>query len=354
MARTCWCVIAKENMMFAEYLNHDVAVYGGYLLDDSQLIQCASGGVATALCQHFIDQGGYVAGVVYSEDFYNAEYILTRNKLDIKRLMGSKYIECDKNGIYSEIKKLLDAGESVLFFGLPCVVAALYKFVGMRHENLLTCELICHGPTSAVVHKEYIDFLEKRYKSKIVDFSVRRKKNEWKGKGYLFAQFENGKVFEKPFSDTEYSYAFSVLARESCYACRFKGNNRQGDIMIGDFWGATENDSYWNKLGVSSIFAETEKGNNFLQLVSGIRLFPTTFERIVKHNPMVIKSTLRSKNRDKFSRLLSEKGLIYAVNHTADFKYKLIRVLKIVLPRWVKVLGKIIFTKIMIKKKEKV
>lgn len=309
--------------MFDEHKHHDTAVYAGYLSDDEKLIQSASGGIATALAERMLELGGFVAGVAYSEDFYRAEYILIHDKSELGKLKGSKYIECEKGTIYSDIKRLLDSGEKVLFFGLPCAVAALYRFVGDRPENLLTCELICQGPTSPKIHQEYMARLEDKYQSKIVDFSVRYKKKGWTPP-YLYAKFENGKVFEKKFYETEYGYAFSVFGGESCYSCKFRGNDRQGDIMIGDFWGATGRDDFWNRNGVSVIFAETKKGNDFLSFVEGVKLFPTTFEKAVEKNPMVIRPRQREPEREKFSKLLSEKGLFYAAKHSAGIKKRVI------------------------------
>lgn len=114
--------------------------------------------------------------------------------------------------------------------------------------------------------------MEKRCGSKIVEFSTRHKKDEWTPV-YLYAKFENGQVFEKPFYATEFGFAFSILGRESCYNCRYKGNGRCRDIMVGDFWGATEQDEFWNRNGVSVIFAETEKGNEAIKALEGIKLF---------------------------------------------------------------------------------
>lgn len=300
--------------MYSEYNKHDVAVYGGYLNDNPKILQSTSGGIATALSEYMLQQGGYVIGVAYSNDFRKAEYVVIDDILDIHKLKGSKYIDCDKKNIYFDVKKLVDAGEKVLFFGLPCVVGALYSYIKARPENLLTCELICHGPTYPKVHSDYITFLEKKNKSKIIDFSVRHKNGAWTP-GYLYAKFENGHIFQKPFDETEYGFAFSNLSKRSCYSCKFKGNNRKADIMIGDFWGATKEDVFWNKNGVSAIFAETEKGNCFLKSTPGIALFATTFDRAVKKNPMVIKSRNKSVNDEKFAEQLSKKGLIYAAKH---------------------------------------
>ena len=124
--------------------SHDIAVYGGYIDDDDKLMQSASGGIATALAEQMINAGGFVAGVAYSKDFYKAEYIVTNNKRDLEKLKSSKYIETDKKDIYNKVKSLLEQDKKVLFIGLPCVVAAMYNFLGKRFENLLTCELICH------------------------------------------------------------------------------------------------------------------------------------------------------------------------------------------------------------------
>lgn len=332
--------------MYSDYDKHDVAIFGGYLDDDAKILQSASGGIATALSEYMLQQGGYVAGVAYTEDLYRAEYVIIHDKSDIPRLRGSKYIDCDKKNIYSVVKNLIDSGEKVLFFGLPCVVGALYNYIGSRPENLLTCELICHGPTLPKVHYDYVTFLERKNKSKVTEFSVRYKEDAWTPV-YLYAKFENGRVFRKPFYETEYGTAFSVLAMQSCYNCKFKGNNRQADIMIGDFWGAVETDAFWNKNGVSSIFAETEKGNSALQATPGIKLFPTTFEKAVEKNPMVISSRERKNERDKFAELLSEKGLFYAVEHTLSYKKRMVRAVLRLVPSGIRPFIKSVGKKIL-------
>lgn len=341
--QSIWGLLGKgSSEMFEEYKEHDVAVYGGYLEDDTKLLQSSSGGIATALTEFMLEQGGYVAGVAYTEDFYGAEYIIIHDKEDVWKLKGSKYIECDKKNICADVKALLEAGEKVLFFGLPCMVAALYKVLGERHENILTCELICHGPVDAKVHSDYIAYLEKKHKSKVMEFSVRHKKDTWKP-GYLYARFENGEIFEKPFYETEYGFAFSTIGKKSCYACKFKGNDRQGDLMIGDFWGATEKDKYWNPRGVSCIFAETEKGNDFVKATPGIKLFPTTFGKVVKRNTMVIRSKQPKRIGERVAGLLQKRGLFYAVKHADTYKTKIKKTISKFIPECMKPMAKKIY-----------
>lgn len=320
--------------MFEQFAEHDVAVYAGYADNDEKVLKSTSGGVATVLSEAMLAQGGYVAGVAYSTDFRRAEYIMVHDPASLARLRGSKYVVADKKQIYREVKQLLDSNENVLFFGLPCVVAGLYAFLGARPENLLTCELVCHGHTDAKVHADYVEYLEKTHHSKLTDFSVRYKKGAWTPT-YLYAAFENGETYSEHFYRTQYGFAFNLSARDSCYHCRFKGNGRQGDLMVGDFWGATEEDEFWNPCGVSLIFAETEKGDAFLRAAPGLRLFPTTFERAVARNLSVIASRKKMKNRDKFVRLLAKKDLIYAVRHTTLWRIRVRHILSLFIPkRW--------------------
>lgn len=317
--------------MFDEFENHDVAVYAGYMTDNAKLLKSTSGGIATALGEYIISQGGYVAGVAYDVNFQNAEYIIVNDKEDLQRLRGSKYVDSKKGTIYADVKNLLEQGKLVLFTGVPCTVAALHKMVG-RPDNLITCELICHGPTLPKVHHDFINGIEKKYGSKVVNFSVRYKKDAWIP-SYLYARFANGKVFEKPFFETDYGFAFSMLGKEGCYHCQFRGNNRTGDIMIGDYWGATKTDSYWNDRGVSVIFAETEKGNRILKKVDDFKLFKINFESAVKGNPMVTSAKTKNPQRDSFKRMLDEKGLHYAVSHTRPTNEKVKMVVKKIIPQ---------------------
>jgi len=297
------------------YAHHDIAAYGGYVADDAELLSCSSGGVATALARQMLRRGGYVAGVTYSPDFKEAVYAITNRPEELERFKGSKYCAVTTGTVYADVKALLDAGEPVLFIGLPCGVAALRNYLKRDYDGLVTAELICHGPTSAKVHRQYVEHLEQKFGSPLTAFSVKHKKGAWTP-AYLYAAFENGAVYEAPFYHTEYGYAFATMAGKACYSCRFRGNNRTGDLMLGDFWGATEQDVCWNPKGISSILVHTEKGKALLLETADLRLFDTTFQRIVAGNPNVIHPRSDRPNRAKFERLLESHGLFYAVKHS--------------------------------------
>lgn len=310
--------------------NHDIAAYAGFLNDNTELLECSSGGIATALARQMIRDGGYVAGVSYTDDFKYAEYKIINDEKLLDRFKGSKYISVNKNSVYSHTKQLLEHGEKVLFFGTPCVVSALHSYLKKDYSTLITAELICHGPTDPKVHTQYIEHLENKFDSKVVAFTVKYKKDKWTPQ-YLYIKFENNKVFEERFYSTEYGYAFSSMALPQCYSCKFRGDNRTADIMLGDFWGADEKDAFWNEKGVSSILVHTDKGNDFLLSTDGITLFPSTYERILEKNQNIIKPRAKTSTTDKFTKLFENHDLFYSVEHSRPIKTRIKALVKRIL-----------------------
>ena len=308
--------------MKEEFIGKDIAVYAGYLENNSEILTCSSGGIATALSRRMIQEGGYVAGVAYSEDFHSVRYEIAHSIEQLERFKGSKYVDAEKGTVFQSVKSLLDQGNKVLFFGLPCIVAAIRFFLGKTYPGLITCEVVCEGATTADVHRQYIEHLEKKYKSRITEFSVRHKVGAWTPK-YLYAKFENEKEYLKEFRRTEYGFAFKVKGKAPCYQCRFKADNRTGDLMLGDFWGAGQEDPFWNKNGISVVFVRTEKGHTFLKETKGVRLFTTDFGRAVANNPMVVRSRKVRSEKEKFERLFKKRGLIFAARHARTTERKI-------------------------------
>lgn len=305
-------------------------VYSAYLKSKQELMTVASGGAATALSIQMIKKGGYVVGVRYNEDFRSNRYCIVKNINELELLKGSKYADvrlettnCNR-GLFLEVKDLLESRD-ILFIGLPCVVAGLKNFLKNYKikKQLITVALICHGPVPSIIQEQYVSYLEKRYQSKLQSFSVRYKKDEWLPV-YLYAKFENGKVFCEKFYKTEFGFAFSVYGKKSCYSCLYKESNRMEDLTIGDFWGLNETNPIYNRYGTSVIISRTEKGHTFLMQNEDMILHKADFDTAVKGNPMLIKSRIRHKEYDKFEKLLYQKGLIYAARH-CSFKQDIIK-----------------------------
>lgn len=296
-------------------------VFAGALKNEDELIQCASGGAATAISNEVLRRKGVVFGVAYTKDFRSAEYISVESKTDLDRIKGSKYVETEK-----DLKKVADTllqGKMTLFIGLGCDVAAIKAYCNRKNikmDNLYTIDILCHGPVSREVHRKFIEDLEKKYKSRVVSFNERYKKEGWVP-SYLKVVFENGKVYEELFEFTDLGYVFSKFPLSRCTNCHFKGSNHQGDICIGDCFGISKNMEGYNKNGVSCIIIQTEKGKQILELLDdSFELNGITEEIIVDYNPMYYKSRKKNVDYEQFNKMLSVYGLHNALKRNSDYK----------------------------------
>ena len=315
--------------------------YCGYLNDNHQVRQSSSGGLATALTNKMILNEKVVYGVSYCCGFTEAKYIRIDNINQITLLKGSKYIKAPMTAdILKMVSKDLKSQKTVLFIGLPCDVHILKAYLKKKHipdDNLFCVDLICHGPTTPMVAKEYIAHLEKKYRSKITDFSVRYKNPFWTPP-YLYAKFQNGKEFKKKFYETEYGLAFSLMpAHESCYRCSHKNKNYESDITIGDYWEIKPEDPGYNEYGTSIAFVHTEKGEHLLLSLDDFCLFDANCSQAIKGNPRYLIPVEPTVQSQIFRERFNKKGLFFAVSkHFGIKKYipkKMIHILKRILRR---------------------
>ena len=308
--------------------------YSGYFNDTEKLLRSSSGGAATAISELILTRGGVIFGSVYSADFRSSEFACIERKEDLYRLKGSKYSETSKivfhegeyKALWPLVAEKLESGLTVLFTGLGCDVAALKSFLRARctdTSKLYTLDLICYGSTLQEVHMQYIESLERKYKSRVINFTVRYKKYGWTPL-YIRAEFENGRKFETDFYASDYGKAFALYARRPCYACNFRGNNHQSDITVGDFWGLTPQMEGWNKNGVSIMIVRTDKGEELIRDIDTkeFSVREADAEFIISHNSMYYRRRERIADYDKFCEDLKSVGLHKAiVNHYGVMKY---------------------------------
>ena len=225
-------------------------------------------------------------------------------------------------GIFEDIV----SEKMVLLIGLPCNIAAVIAILQNKeicHDNLITIDLVCGGVTSSEVGKQYVEYLEKKAKSNVVDFSVRYKNPNWTPP-YLHAFFSNGKTYCKEFYETEYGYAFEHMKRESCYSCRFKGDKHLSDITIGDAWGLESNDLGYNNLGVSVAFVHTEAGDRLLRELKDVVLFETDPKKMKQSNPRYLTPKQRQSQSKRFTLDFTKYGLIKSCKKAYSVKKRVI------------------------------
>lgn len=214
----------------------------------------------------------------------------------------------------------------VVLVGLPCNIATVMSTLhnkGIEYRNLITIDLVCGGVTPAEVGKQYIEYLERKNKSNVVELSVRYKNPNWTPP-YLHAVFKNGKVFCKEFYETEYGYAFEHMKREACYACRFKGEHHLSDITIGDGWGINKDDPGYNPAGVSVAFVHTEAGDSLLKELQDIVLFEKEPDEMKRSNPRYLTPKPKLQKNEQFQIDFQKYGLYKACKKAYGFKKRII------------------------------
>lgn len=262
-----------------------------------------SGGAFSALADVMYAQNGYVSGALYNEDFTVRNYI-SNNPKDLTKLRSSKYLQSKAEGLYSEIRRLLKAGEKVLACGTPCQMAALRAFLHKDYENLVIVDFICRGVNSPKVYRAYLDSLEKKYGSKVVYVKAKNKELGWRNLTRKVT-FANGQSYYGVLMEDDFrrGYHTNVFCRPSCYDCKFKGFPRIADITIADYWGIEKVDKNLdNNIGTSMILLNSKKGVSYFKFAKDeLEYNETKFESIFGGNIALRKSIEPAKiNRKAF------------------------------------------------------
>lgn len=249
----------------------------------------SSGAMFPGFAKHIIeDKHGYVAGAKYDEDM-NVVSSVGNTMEEVQKFYGSKYCKSLLDGSYKKIKELLDKGEYVLFSGLPCECSGLRAFLRKDYEKLYICEIICHAAPSAKVFKAYVNYLEKKFGSKVTHVTFRQKKNGWQAHlTSMVVDFKDRKPLRVVNRTNNYYRIFAndLIARESCTSCRFTHLNRAGDVTIGDFWGVQDiHPEMFDNQGTSFILINNERGLELWNMVKGdYEWMESSVEQIFKKN----------------------------------------------------------------------
>lgn len=238
-------------------------------------LKSSSGGVFSAIAEYILKNDGIVWGAAYSKDLI-LTYQYVENIKDLDKLRRSKYVQAEVNDSFKLIKEQLKAGRKVLFTGTSCHIRGLYSYLPKKlHENLITIDFICHGVPSPSVFRKYINWLEKKYNDKLIDFNFRDKQYGWDNGVLTVGYFKNkGK---KIFMNDENSYFYGMLhdmfIRPCCHECQSNGLQRESDFTIADFWGIGRKNKFEHEhernYGISLLALNSEKAHKIYK--TGLR-----------------------------------------------------------------------------------
>lgn len=232
----CVAVCPEKKNSYSQ--NEVIEVWAAADIKKENLKESTSGGVFALLAGQILSQNGVVFGCTWNEDLH-IKHIKVTQKDDLLSIQKSKYIQSNTADTFKEVQDLLKNKVPVLYSGTGCQIAGLKSYLGKDFDSLYTVEVACHGVPAPGLFIRYIDWLEKKYNTKIVNYTFRNKVKHKKGEHYTFA-FEDmtGRKFYKYSNEDPFYAAFlkGKTLRDTCYHCKYKGAGHTGDILLCDFW----------------------------------------------------------------------------------------------------------------------
>ena len=222
----------------------------------------SSGGAFSLIARHMTDIGGKVVASELNDE-WQIQHTFAENYEAIRKQAKTYYVQGKAYPTFREIEQKLKQGEKILFIGTPCQAGGLKKYLHKEYDNLILCDIICHGVPSPKMFGIYTDYLQS--KGTLTQLTQRDKSIGWQG--YCVSAEIDGRLYKNNGWLKAYSVMFShgLINRKSCFQCMYSNYHRVGDITIGDYWGIEKHHKELkDKLGVSLIITNNEKGDTFL------------------------------------------------------------------------------------------
>lgn len=312
------CGLCKKACAFQNGYNLEdrlekIKVFAAKSKDDEIRRKSSSGGMFTIIAEEILKESGTIYGAAFDENF-KVKHIRIDSMEEIDKLRRAKYSQSRIGTTFLQVKQDLKEGKKVLFTGTPCQIGELRRFLNnIDISNLLLVDVVCHGTPSPKLFNEYIHFIEKDRKKKVIEYNHRSKTN-LTGTSPEEIIYEGGeKDSTSRLSQTWRRIFYTNLPlRPSCYNCQYTNLKRAGDITIADFWGIEKYDKeIYDELGISLVIINTQKGNNFYKKIENkIIANERKIEEALGRNPQLQKPCkVNQEEREKFWNLYYKHGI---------------------------------------------
>lgn len=285
-----------------------ISAYACYSKDSDKRIRSSSGGMFHLLADYVLEQSGIVFGAGF-DDGYNVRHMAVADNAELEKLFGSKYVQSDTADTFSQIKQLLNAGNTVLFSGTACQISGLKSFLRKPYEKLITVDVLCHGAPSPLLWSNYLEEMKEIYHSQPEYITFRAKTQGWK-QFSMRIEFENGSVYDRTLTEDTFLRLFlnNICLRPSCHDCKFKTLSRDSDISLGDYWGIenTHRDMD-DDAGASVVIIHSQKGAELFEAIAdGSRYTADDIDRLLPKTMDSRKSVAPHHNRTEFFKKLAD------------------------------------------------
>lgn len=282
-----------------------IVTYACWDKDERRRMEATSGGAFMLLADFVIEQGGLVCGAVLNDQL-EVVHVVTRDRREVERMRGSKYVQSDVRNAFRDCLNYLRAGELILFAGTSCQVAAMRiateKISACR---LISVEILCHGAPSPLFWKEYLRYREKEANDRAIDVRFRKKTPSW-------TMFSLELTFETEHrhqrwctKEDPYLRAFlgDFISRQCCHECRYAGIDRVGDITLADFWGYVSDKREFrnDEKGISLVMVNTASGKEaFAAIAPKMKVVEKSIEEAAKGNEPLRNSIPANRRKEQF------------------------------------------------------
>lgn len=270
---------------------HPIHIYAAKNKNECIRQKSSSGGVFSLLANFTEASGGIIYGAVFDEKFA-VRHIRAETAEEWGKMCGSKYMQSDIKNVFSQVKDDLKHRRKVLFSGTPCQIDGLKQFLKYERissEDLLTCDIVCHGVPSPLIWNEYLQYLKKT-SGRELGFVNFRDKDQlgWHNSTLTIKDKEQGVILSETQSDNFFFQLFfnHEILRPACHRCKYSNFSRHGDISLGDFWGIEKNfKEFDDDKGVSLVMVNTDIGEKvWEEIKNDMEYFEISQEQCIQPN----------------------------------------------------------------------
>lgn len=288
--------------------------------------QSTSGGAFTALAENILKKNGWVFGAMY-DDNMNVVHGGTDSIDKVELFRGSKYTQTVLGNTFTLVEEKLNLGKNVLFTGTPCQCAGLKCYLDFKktnQNNLVICDIVCHGVPSPLLWSDHMNSLEKKY-GKIEHYYCRSKIKGWHNHiehcVWKSGIVEYGTRFVQKQKNIFYT---NLCLRESCGNCKFASLSRCSDITIADYWGIEKcHPEFDDDNGVSFFMINSVKGEKvFNEISESIVYINGCIEECFERQPNLQHPTpVDEEKRKIFWRDYHKHGYMYVCRKYTEYGY---------------------------------
>lgn len=277
--------------------------------NDEDRKKSSSGGAFSVLARKVLSENGVVFGATMDTNL-QVKHICIDKVEDIIKLQGSKYVQSYLGDIYKQVRDLLRQERLVLFTGTPCQVGGLLTFLRKKYDNLISCDMVCHGVPSQRAFDAFCERTHIKGTCQGVSFRFTA------GWGFQLARElvaptqagdSNSTHFVRKVVNPRkawYMRAFNkgLMFNESCFSCAYTTPQRVSDFTMADYWGLGAKAPFNHPTfrGVSMLLVNNQKAIDFINDCPDLFYEERTLEEAIEGNHNLSHNSERPIGRDTF------------------------------------------------------